>query len=292
MILKRGRRNVRICPGERLKFLLIPTPALPEHATDASRARLDLALQLADGCPREFAAAIALTGSSARGLAEAESDAEINFWAEALPSQAARAGWLIEAGVTALEAEPAPRSDESEWFSGSFSGVDVEIGWQTLDALARSLAPVCAALTVDPARLRLGELLVSAVVLRADVRLLDLQHELALYPDELRDALIAQFSGQLADRAQWQTITRLAQRGERLGAVYAVVEMLRAALRLLYAVNRRWEAGDKWLLTLAADFPVMPEDWRARLDAALAATPGESAALARAWCDDALDLAG
>lgn len=267
-------------------------PALPDHATRASQTRFDLALQLADNCPHQLAAAIALTGSSARGLAEAGSDAEINFWAETLPPLASRASWLRAAGVSALEAEPAPRSDASEWFTGSLGGVDLEIGWQTFDALALSLAPVRAGLTTDRARLRLGELLVSAVVLRASKRLLDLQRELARYPGELRGALLAQLTAQLTDHTHWDAMARLARRGERLTVACAVAEMLRAAMRLLYAANRRWEAGDKWLLTLAADFPAMPENWRTRLDAALSAPAEQSVALAQAWCADALALAG
>jgi hypothetical protein len=265
-------------------------PALPPAASDASHTRFDLAQRLASHCPTAFADAIALTGSSARGLADAASDAEINCWAETLPALSARADWLLEAGVTSLEAEPAPRSDGSEWFSGTLGGVPVEVGWQPFAALEASLTPVREGLTTDPARLRLGELIVSAVVLRPDKRLLDWQRALALYPDALRDALLADLSAQLTDRARWAAIDKLARRGERLFVACAVTEMLRAAVRLLYVVNRRWEAGDKWLLTLTTDFPDMPRDWRPRLDAVLSAPPEPSVALAQAWCDDALGL--
>ena len=47
-------------------------PALPDHATRASQTRFDLALQLADNCPHQLAAAIALTGSSQKAIADAE----------------------------------------------------------------------------------------------------------------------------------------------------------------------------------------------------------------------------
>jgi hypothetical protein len=270
--------------------LMPPIPALPPKATEASHTRFDLAQRLASHCPTAFADAIALTGSAARGLAEPASDAEINCWAEALPSPSARADWLLEAGVTGLEAEPAPRSDGSEWFGGTLGGVPVEVGWQTFAALEGSLTPVREGLTTDPARLRLGELIVSAVVLRPERRLLDWQRALALYPDALRDALLADLTAQLTDRGHWATIDKLARRGEWLMVASAVPDMLRAAVRLLYVVNRRWEAGDKWLLTLAAEFPVMPPDWQARLEAILTALPEPSVALAQAWCDDALGL--
>ncbi len=266
------------------------SPELPENATHSSHIRFDLARQLAANCPHNLAAAIALTGSSARGLAEPASDAELVFWAESLPPLAARADWLMGAGVTALEAEPSPRSDASEWFGGSYGGVEFEAGWQTLDALANSLAPLRTGSTSDPGRLRLGELVVSAIVLRPDDRLLELQRELTLYPDALRDLLLAELTAQLTDTARWVRLERLAQRGERLAAMQASIDMLRAAVRLLYLVNRRWEAGDKWLLSLAADFPIMPRKWKSRLDSALTAPPLQAVALTHEWCDDALSL--
>lgn len=59
--------------------------ALPETATDASRRRAELAGQLARGCPVELAEEIALVGSTAHGLADDDSDLELNHWADAIP---------------------------------------------------------------------------------------------------------------------------------------------------------------------------------------------------------------
>ncbi len=266
-------------------------PMLPAHATPASLIRLDLARQLADACPHRLAAGIALTGSSARGLAEPGSDAEINHWADELPAHSARADWLLDAGVTALEAEPGPRDDQSEWFEGSYGGVTLEAGWQTFAALEASLMPIVRGETTDPRRLRLGELLASAVLLRPEPRLVEWQRALIAFPDALRDRLLAKWSALLTDEARWDAASALARRGERLALQPMLAEACSAALSLLFAVNRRWTAGDKWLLTLAEPLPVMPPDWRARLDAALSAPPALAVELVRRWCDDALSLA-
>jgi hypothetical protein len=270
--------------------LMQPDPALPSYATAASLTRLDLARQLAARCPHTLGAAIALTGSSARGLAEAGSDAEINHWVAQLPPPAVRADWLMEAGVTAVQAEPEPRSDDSEWFGGTYGGVFLETGWQTFDALETTLQPLLTGEAAEPERLRLAELLVSAVVLRPDERLTSLKDALTAFPEALRDRLIEQWSAPLTDEHRWAAAEKLARRGERLQVTQALTDSLKTAIRLCFVLNRRWEAGDKWMLTLAAHLPVMPPDWRTRLDAALSAPPVRAVPLARAWCDDALSL--
>lgn len=265
-------------------------PALPSTATAASLARLELARRLTAHCPPPLGAAIALTGSSARGLADDDSDAEINHWVERMPPLKVRAAYLTATGVTDLEAESSPRSDGSEWFQGRVGAISIEIGWQTFDRHATSIRPLLSGETTSAESLRLGELLASALVLRTDDRLLVLKDAVTRFPDPLRNRLIAELSAGLGDEAAWAALDRLARRGERLTAIKALAAMLKTAVRLCYALNRRWEASDKWLLTLAANLPVMPPDWRARLDAALSAAPMDAVALARDWCDDALAL--
>jgi hypothetical protein len=265
---------------------------LPDYATVASRTRLELAHELADRCPHTLAAAIALTGSSARGVAEAGSDAEMNHWVERLPTHSARADWLMDAGVTGVEAEAEPRRDDSHWFHGNYRGVEVETGWQTFDALEAQLGPLLTGESADPERLRLAELLVSAIMLRPSDRLLALQETLAAFPGALRDRLIEELSGPLTDDRRWAGVEKLARRGESLQVTAMLADSLKTAVCLCYVLNRRWQAGDKWLLTLADHLPLMPHDWRPRLNAVFAAPPAEAVALARIWCDDALSLGG
>lgn len=265
-------------------------PMLPSDASNASLARLQLAGDLTAHCPPSLGAAIALTGSSARGLADTDSDAEINHWVEQLPPLSLRAAYLAEAGVTDIELEPKPRSDDSEWFQGSLNGIPVEVGWQTLKALDHSLRPVFRGESTETDALRLGELLASAVMLRGSAPVTGWQQALIQFPDPLRDRLIGELSAPMSDAAYWATAEKLARRGERLAVVSSLAGTLNTAVRLCFAVNRRWEVSDKWLLTLAARLPVMPTNWRARLDTALSATPVLAVTLSHDWCADALSL--
>ena len=53
---------------------------------------------------------------------------------------------------------------------------------------------------------------------------------------------------------------RLAQRGEALALTQFLLDDLEVAVRVLYAVHRRWEPSPKWTLTVARTFaPEMVE---------------------------------
>jgi hypothetical protein len=59
------------------------------------------------------------------------------------------------------------------------------------------------------------------------------------------------------------------ERGERLAHVGCMVADIRAALRILCAVNRRWETGWTWLRPACRELPLEPERLLERIDAAL-----------------------
>ena len=237
------------------------TGASPVNA--ASQRRADLARRLAQSCPPALADEIALVGSTARGLADDESDLELNLWAEAIPPLDARLNWLRSAGASDLHVEPAPRPDRSYWIGCRIDGIAVEIGWQTLADAERVLsasgerkAPV------------LADLLISAIPLRTSGRLQAWQEALRAYSDEVQRAAIQAAVERWSPPDHLRAMRRLARRGERLALTQALLDDLDLALRLLYAVSRRWEPSRKWTLTIARAFA--PFDLDSRIDAILA----------------------
>src|SRR5437868_14285123 len=72
---------------------------LSAEATEASRHRARLASQMAESCPQSWRLEIALTGSASRGVADAESDIELNFWGDVLPTTQERKAWLPGIGA-------------------------------------------------------------------------------------------------------------------------------------------------------------------------------------------------
>ena len=59
----------------------------------------------------------------------------------------------------------------------------------------------------------------------------------------------------------------MARHGERIAVMQQLVADLDLALRLLYAVHRRWEPSRKWTLTVAREFA--PADLITRIDEVL-----------------------
>jgi hypothetical protein len=264
---------------------------LPAHATPASQHRLELAHILARSCPTELAAEIALTGSAARGLADDESDLEVNFWVERLPPADDRLNWLYAMGLRDYTLHLKPRPDNSYWISGIFMDIPLEAGWQTFSALETALAPLLAGDVIERKPLTLVELIASAVPLKTQGYLVDLQEKTRLYPPALRQKLIEAALKMWLNEERSATMLRLAARGERLALVDYLRDDLDMMVRLLYAANGRWEAGAKWALTLARDLTVVPVYWESRLAEVFASPLDRAIALCRALCDEALMLA-
>src|SRR5438552_2100251 len=102
---------------------------LPPDATPQSQYRLALARELADRCPSALGQEIAVTGSVALGLADDDSDVELNLWVEVLPDAAQRDAWLDVIGATDVKAEDVPWGDGTFAVTFGYRGVTIEVGW-------------------------------------------------------------------------------------------------------------------------------------------------------------------
>lgn len=236
---------------------------LPVHATSASIRRFALAQELVASCPDVIhltpITEIALTGSSARGLADEHSDLEINIWTDTPLAVEDITGWLSAAGAHDLISEAAPRDDDSRWISGWLDGIPLEVGNQTFFELARTVER----LTTDPdltdAWIGLGDLLAHAVPLRTSGQYAHRIAPLRTYPPALRQRLLAEASAHLrkCDPAQAE---RLLRRGEWIALAAQIAADCAALLRYLYAYDQRWQPGRKWTLSAADDLPSAPDD--------------------------------
>lgn len=260
--------------------------------TAANDYRVHLAQMLARSCPVSLGQSIAVTGSSARGLADDDSDLEVNFWVNAIPGHDQRLDWLISMGLRDPVVHFKPRADQSVWISGHFHGIALEAGWQTFTALEQSLTPILAGEAFDRKPLTLAELIASAVVLRDDGQLELWQGRLKRhYPAALRAQLYEDALKRLNDTGHLTEEQRLAKRGETLVLVEMLRDDLAVMMRLLYAINGRWEAGPKWTLTLAENLTIMPQNWRERMDTVFASPHAAAIEQCRALLAEALALA-
>lgn len=226
---------------------------IPETITDASRLRIELARQIAEQCPPELADEIGVSGSAARGRSDDESDMEINIWVKTLPDASARADWLASLNIENLTFEEHPRDDVSYWVGGVYQGIDLEIGWQTYDALDVTCDKLLSGTITDRGFTFLADLLLHVILLRDTGEIEQRRARLRRYPERMQreslKAATARFKpGVIAERR------RLARNGETLALNERLIGDLDAALQIIYAAHKRWMPGHKWTMTEVRTF--------------------------------------
>jgi len=263
----------------------------PLGVTAASQTRWHLASELVSGCPPALGLEVALTGSVGRGVADGESDIELNLWVEALPTETDMVDWLRAAGATDIVVDAEPIETGSIWITFRFSDVWVEAGWQTIAALEQSVRAILAGAIVDHPRLVLAEIIEHAVPLRTIGFLAAWQHELAQYPETVQQRVIAaaienwcfpHFVG-----ARWTAV----RRNHRHWLAHLLVRDVDNVLRLIFALNRRWEPDWKWLEHHTAGLPIKPDRLIERIGQIFATRqPEQSVAVCQQLILDALAL--
>ena len=237
---------------------------LPPGATAASRVRLELAREIASACPPELGREIALTGSVARGVADDASDIELNFWTDEIPPGNEREVWLREMGGDPLVVDATPGADGTRWVICFVRGIQIEAGWQSIERQRDLVRQLAAGEILDHQRLIVADTLRTGVPLRTDGLLAEWQAALAEYPSALDERLIEES----VERWSWPPFHwALAERGEWLAVSGRLVGDVNAVLRILCALNKRWEPDWKWLRRRTQDFEVVPDRLAERIDA-------------------------
>jgi hypothetical protein len=236
-----------------------------------SERRIDLAREIAAICPPALGAEIAVTGSASRGCADADSDIELDFWVAGSVDVPALRNWLQTLETGPVIEDPGSMED-SEWFGFAWKGVWVEAGWQRLEDAEQVLADIVAGRRILPGAMMLADVVANAVPVRTGGILARWQALLATYPEELAAKVIenqADFWGyEHWVKARWAA----GRRGHILWLNRELQNDLTGCLRLIFALNRRWEPDWKWLPQLVDGLEVVPERLVDRIDAALLAS--------------------
>jgi hypothetical protein len=243
-------------------FLLLPAGATPE-----SRSRFEAAQKLAAACPPWLGAEIAVTGSVALGLADGQSDVELNFWGPggALPESAARLAWLESVGATGYLAEPFLAAGGTHGITFVYQGHVVEAGWWTVAAQEAALTALLE--RAETAHLVHAFVVDCAVPLRTGGALARWKAAIAHYPEALRERIIAQ-NTRVWGLPQVADVRRaLARRHDVLALTERLTWDAYNVLNLVYALNRRWPPDRKWLRQRCATLAVAPERLAERIEA-------------------------
>jgi hypothetical protein len=245
--------------------------AMPDGATEESRRRYLIARRLAESCPVALGDEIAVTGSVALGVADETSDVELNLWCDALPTVEQRAAWIAAVGGEVRTNHARPWNDGTLETVFRVDGVWIEAGWMTKARLEETLRTILAAETIEHGRLQMGWVVGIALELRTDGWLDRWRGELAAYPEALREKLID------ANTRVWQSPHAMAGRWTycRRHQPLALTERLTwdtyNVLRLVFALNRRWEPDTKWLREVTRGLPLAPARMAERIEHVFAA---------------------
>jgi hypothetical protein len=234
--------------------------------TEKALIRLAVARELARECPKTFAQEIAVTGSVARGVADAWSDLELTFWAASPPHRAEVETWLRGLGVEQLANGGVTDLDGSEWTTGGWHGVWVEFGFGAIENVSEAVKHVVAGENLTQASLQFGSTITSALPVRTSGQLAHWQEALRHYPDNVRARVIAANTQVWADPHVPGVRWALAARGARPALAQRLIWDMNNLLAVLFAVNRRWEPDHKWTDAAALDLPISPPDLSARLN--------------------------
>ena len=254
--------------------------------TAESERLLSVARALVARCPADLGTEIAGTGSVGAGLADAYSDIELLFLGETVPAPERVREWLEEVGATDIAAGA---EEAGVWGWGRVDGVELDPFWGQLDEADAEVAAITSGEVVEHARIAFAHVLLRAVTLRTSGALDGLARRCDSYPEGLAARLIADVL------AEWELpATRIgaAMRGDALSAVGFLRRDVRRVLRIVFALNERWEPPRwKWLRAYARDLDIAPQALVDRVEQSLLGSDlVASSRTATELARDALDL--
>lgn len=269
-----------------------PGVELPEGSTAASAERLTLAREIVRSCPEELGSEIALTGSAARGMADEDSDIELNLWTKTLPDATRRGDWLRSIAEEVTLDTNTMGFDGSVWSICRVRGVWVEVGWGTVERTSRCVEELVSAQTSAHRDMVFGSILSKAVPLRSGGHIERWQEALRQYPEELRARIIRENTSAWSDPHVPGVRWALARRNARMALAQRLIWDMQNVLAVLFALNRTWEPDFKWTDERSLALPVKPDRLSERINEVFVLTdPEKSIVTAFELILDTLDLA-
>jgi hypothetical protein len=222
--------------------------------------------------------AVLVGGSVGRGHPDRWSDLELGVFWRTLPPPEQLSTLANQSGAMDRRSwpyDPTLRAAEEEfWLSGlAGRGLLVELQHQTLADLAASLDELLIKLNPDPYLLTVASALSRGVVLTGATMLGPAQQRAATYPEPLAVA-VATRHGQIDNFWRWQMF---ADRSDLIALRAHFADAVERLAHLLFAANRRWWPGRKWLLHELANLQHVPTGTVEALHLAATASPSEAA---------------
>jgi hypothetical protein len=237
----------------------------PASASAATHRRYALARQVARRLPPTLGDILAVTGSVALGLADDASDIDLHGWVDLLPDADDLAAALTAAGAGERLLLPEPRGPDSIGAVFRVGKVWIDAEWMTLAELDRRLAALTAG-TAPSGYLVLAWVVQHALPLRGAELLHPRQQALASYPESWRERSIEATAQFFQHPHAFSALWTYARRPQPFVLADRLFPVTVATLRLLFALNRRWQPDLKWLGAVSRDLPLRPERLVARVE--------------------------
>lgn len=228
--------------------------------------RTELAKEIADKCPEEYGKEIIIAGSVSRGLADENSDIEIEFLVDNMISQQDRVNWIKEIGGTEICPYGSPIFDGSEWIIFKYKDCWIEAGWQIYSNMVDNIRQIIEGKVYTHDRLILASVLENAIFLRENEILINLQKELNFYPDRLQQKIIMNTIESWNIELALKVRTVLAKRNDKIPLLERMISDVHWVLRILYAINKQWEPDWKWTNHIIDDLEIKPENLKERIN--------------------------
>ena len=186
---------------------------------------------------------------------------DIRFWVVGtIPSVSAREAWLAEVGGTDLTAEHDERG-----LSCRLGDLWLECGWVTVAEETLRVERLRSGASVEREDLVAAASMTTAVPLRSSGRIAEWKAALAEYPEALRNRLVLDAADFWRFPHRVAAPYMLARRGEPFLLDQWISADVRDCLRILCALNRRWEPDWKALSKAIEEFAVCPDQLPSRV---------------------------
>lgn len=238
-------------------------------------ARLKIAREIEKKCSEKLGREIIIVGSVSRGLADEDSDIEIEFLVDNIVSETERINWIKEIGGTEIYPYGAPIGDGSEWIIFKYEDYWIEAGWQKINVMEDNLKTILEGKVYTHDKLILAWVLKNAIFIRKDGVVSNLKEDLILYQDLLQEKIIMNTISAWTVDLGLKVRKTLAKRGDKIPLLERMILDIHRILRILFAVNKQWEPDWKWIKYILKDLEVKPANLEERIDSIICITNPE-----------------
>jgi len=231
-----------------------------------SKIRLEIAKEIILKCPLNFVKEAIVVGSVSRGAADENSDIEIEFLNDRIPTEEERINWIKEIGAAQITSYGMPISDGSMWIIFKYKDYWIEAGWQSIDAMKENIENILKGKVTDHERLLLAWTIKNAICLTEGNLIENLQLQLKTYPYMLQKIIISSTLKALTVTLALKVKQALAARDDRIPLLERLIVDIKRILRILFALNGQWEPDWKRIEYIIQDLTIIPENLYNRIN--------------------------